>query len=155
MQKLRLKQWRMFSNVEATSVARIVVLWNPSTVNVDSIDSSPQDLHVIIRNLELSSPVLPPLSMVTTLLVLAGPFGIVFGVPFITASCLMVWICWLCLFCWLTSAPIISIVPQLTNFVILSCLVNLSPLSSFDYNLYMCVYLFFLGSMFLLGYICV
>jgi hypothetical protein len=52
MHKLRLKQWRMFSNVEATSVARIVVLWNPSTVNVDSIDSSPQALHVIIRNLE-------------------------------------------------------------------------------------------------------
>jgi len=111
MHKLRLKQWRMFSNVEATSVARIVVLWNPSTVNVDSIDSSPQALHAIIRNLETqftcattfvygynSVSARRPLWDYLRRRAPSCPW-IVFGVPFITASCLMVWICWLCFTC--------------------------------------------------------
>lgn len=77
MHKLRLKQWRVFSNVEATSVARIVVLWNPSTVNVDSIDSSPQALHLIIRNLETQFTCAA--NFVYVYNSVSGPFEIILG----------------------------------------------------------------------------
>jgi len=49
--RFRLKRWKVFSNVEAVGTARVVVLWNPSTVYVDLIDSSPQALHISIRSL--------------------------------------------------------------------------------------------------------
>jgi hypothetical protein len=35
--------------VEAASTTRVVVLWNPSTVHVDVLDSSPQFIHVSIQ----------------------------------------------------------------------------------------------------------
>jgi exonuclease III len=41
MHKFRLKRWKLVSNVEATSTARVIVLWNPFTVHVDVFDSSP------------------------------------------------------------------------------------------------------------------
>lgn len=52
MHKFRLKHWRFFSNVEIAGTARIVVLWNPSNVIVDLINSSPQALHNSVRSLE-------------------------------------------------------------------------------------------------------
>jgi len=51
MQKFRLKKWKVLSNAAAASTARIVVLWNPATVNVDLIDFSAQGLHVLIYSL--------------------------------------------------------------------------------------------------------
>jgi hypothetical protein len=42
----------------------------------------------------------------------------------------------------------------MASFTFLSCLGNLFPMSSFDYNLYMFVYLVFLESLFPLGYTC-
>jgi len=49
MHRSRLKHWKLVSNVEAAGTARVVVLWNPSTVHVDLLDSSPQFIHVSIR----------------------------------------------------------------------------------------------------------
>jgi exonuclease III len=49
MHRFRLKRWKLVSNVEAASTARVIVLWNPSTVHVDVLDSSPQCIHVSIR----------------------------------------------------------------------------------------------------------
>jgi len=51
MHRFWLKCWNIVSNMEATGTARVVVLWNPSTVHVDLIDSSPQVIHVSIRSL--------------------------------------------------------------------------------------------------------
>ncbi|KAL9347262.1 hypothetical protein Peur_058628 [Populus x canadensis] len=51
MQKFRLKKWKVLSNAAAASTARIVVLWNPATVNVDLIGFSAQGLHVLIYSL--------------------------------------------------------------------------------------------------------
>ncbi|KAJ6973806.1 hypothetical protein NC653_033972 [Populus alba x Populus x berolinensis] len=51
MQQFRLKKWKVFSNAAAASTARIVVFWNPATVNVDLLDFSAQGLHVLIYSL--------------------------------------------------------------------------------------------------------
>ena len=51
MHRFRLKHWNLFSNVEAAGTARVVVLWNPSTVYVDLIDSSSYAILVYIRSL--------------------------------------------------------------------------------------------------------
>jgi hypothetical protein len=48
MHRFRLKRWKLVSNVEAASTTRVVVLWNPSIVHVDVLDSSPQFIHVSI-----------------------------------------------------------------------------------------------------------
>jgi hypothetical protein len=37
--------------MEAAGTARVVVLWNPSTVHVELIDSSPQAIHISIHSL--------------------------------------------------------------------------------------------------------
>lgn len=79
MHKLRLKQWRMFSNVEATSVARIVVLGILPRSMWIQLTPLPKLCMSLSETWKLSSPVLPPLSMVTTLLVLASPFRITLG----------------------------------------------------------------------------
>jgi len=49
MHRFRLKCWKLVSNVEAAGTARVIVLWNPSTVHVDVLDSSSQFIHVSIR----------------------------------------------------------------------------------------------------------
>ena len=46
MHRFRLKRWKLVSNVEAASTARVVVLWNPSTIHVDVLESSPKFIHV-------------------------------------------------------------------------------------------------------------
>jgi hypothetical protein len=51
MQQFRLKKWKVFSNTAVASTARIVVFWNPATVNVDLIVFSAQGLHVLIYSL--------------------------------------------------------------------------------------------------------
>ncbi|KAJ6856768.1 hypothetical protein NC651_038440 [Populus alba x Populus x berolinensis] len=51
MQQFRLKKWKVFSNAAAASTARIVVFWNPATVNVELLDFSAQGLHVLIYSL--------------------------------------------------------------------------------------------------------
>ncbi|KAJ6353313.1 hypothetical protein OIU76_002349 [Salix suchowensis] len=51
LQKFRLKKWKFISNAASSSSARIVVLWNPSTVSVDMVGSSSQGLHVLVRSL--------------------------------------------------------------------------------------------------------
>jgi len=51
MHRFWLKRWNIISNMEATSTARVVVLWNPSTIHVELIDSSPQAIHIFIRSL--------------------------------------------------------------------------------------------------------
>ena len=35
MQQFQLKNWKVLSNAAAASTARIMVLWNPVTINVD------------------------------------------------------------------------------------------------------------------------
>jgi hypothetical protein len=49
MHRFRLKRWKLVSNVEVAGTARVIVLWNPSTVHVDVLDSSSQFIHVSIR----------------------------------------------------------------------------------------------------------
>ena len=51
LQKLRLKKWNFLTNAAQSSWARIVVFWNPFTVSVDMVSSSPQGLHVCVRSL--------------------------------------------------------------------------------------------------------
>jgi hypothetical protein len=51
MHRFWLKRWNIISNIEAIGTARVVVLWNPSTVHVELIDSSPQAIHISIRSL--------------------------------------------------------------------------------------------------------
>jgi hypothetical protein len=51
MHRFRLKRWNLVSNVDAAGTTRVVVLWNPSTVHVDLIDSSPQAIDVSICSL--------------------------------------------------------------------------------------------------------
>ena len=51
LQKFRLKHWKFQTNVVASSTARIVIFWNPSTVKVDFVDSSAQGVHVVISSL--------------------------------------------------------------------------------------------------------
>jgi hypothetical protein len=48
MHRFRLKRWKLVSNMKAASTARVIVLWNPSTVHVDVLDSSPQFINVSI-----------------------------------------------------------------------------------------------------------
>ncbi|KAJ6959613.1 hypothetical protein NC653_037845 [Populus alba x Populus x berolinensis] len=45
MRQFRLKNWKVLSNVAAASTARIVVFWNPETVNIDLLGFSAQGLH--------------------------------------------------------------------------------------------------------------
>jgi exonuclease III len=52
MHKFRLKNWKFVSNVAVASNARIVIYWNPSTVNVDMLHISAQGIHVLICSLE-------------------------------------------------------------------------------------------------------
>ena len=47
-QKFRLRHWQHLSNANVANTARIVVLWNPSTVKVDLIASSAQAVHLTI-----------------------------------------------------------------------------------------------------------
>ncbi|KAJ6365127.1 hypothetical protein OIU76_029990 [Salix suchowensis] len=49
LQKFRLKKWNFLTNAATSSMARIVVFWNPSTVSVDMVSSSSQGLHVLVR----------------------------------------------------------------------------------------------------------
>ncbi|XP_011004865.1 PREDICTED: uncharacterized protein LOC105111252 [Populus euphratica] len=49
--KFRLAKWKMLTNAAAAPTARIVVLWNPTTVQVDLIGYSAQGLHVFISSL--------------------------------------------------------------------------------------------------------
>ena len=51
LQKFRLKKWNFLTNAAPSSMARIVVFWNPSTVSVDMVSSSSQGLHVCVRSL--------------------------------------------------------------------------------------------------------
>ena len=51
LQKFRLKHWNFWTNVVASSTARIVIFWNPSKVKVDFVDSSVQGVHVVISSL--------------------------------------------------------------------------------------------------------
>nr|TKR98958.1 hypothetical protein D5086_0000197870 [Populus alba] len=51
MQQFRLKKWKFVSNAAAALTARIVVFWNPATVNVELLDFSAQGLHVLIYSL--------------------------------------------------------------------------------------------------------
>ncbi|KAJ6377597.1 hypothetical protein OIU76_026551 [Salix suchowensis] len=51
LQRFRLKKWNFQTNAAQSSLARIVVFWNPSTVSVDMVSSSPQGLHVCVRSL--------------------------------------------------------------------------------------------------------
>nr|TKR91515.1 hypothetical protein D5086_0000222070 [Populus alba] len=51
MRQFRLKNWKVLSNVAAASTARIVVFWNPTTVNIDLLGFSAQGLHVLISSL--------------------------------------------------------------------------------------------------------
>ena len=51
IQQFRLKKWKVFSNAAAASTAKIVVFWNPATVNVELLDFSAQGLHVLIYSL--------------------------------------------------------------------------------------------------------
>lgn len=46
-----LKRWNIVSNMKVVGTTRVVVLWNPSTIHVDLIDSSPQAIHVSIHSL--------------------------------------------------------------------------------------------------------
>jgi len=48
LQKFRLKHWKFLTNASASSIARIVIFWNPSTVQVDFVDCSAQGVYVII-----------------------------------------------------------------------------------------------------------
>lgn len=48
MQGFRLKHWKFLMNVDASSSARIVLFWNPSTIQVDFVASSVQGIHVSI-----------------------------------------------------------------------------------------------------------
>ncbi|XP_011016272.1 PREDICTED: uncharacterized protein LOC105119785, partial [Populus euphratica] len=50
MQQFRLKKWKVHSNAEVASSARIVVFWNPATVHVELLDVSAQGLHVLISS---------------------------------------------------------------------------------------------------------
>ena len=51
MHQFRLKNWKLLSNAAAASSARIVVFWNPTSVNIDLLDFSAQGLHVLISSL--------------------------------------------------------------------------------------------------------
>nr|TKS10936.1 hypothetical protein D5086_0000078410 [Populus alba] len=51
MHRLRLKHWHYYTNVDATSTARIVVFWNPTTVQVELMASSAQALHLSVSSL--------------------------------------------------------------------------------------------------------
>lgn len=51
MHSFRLKHWKFLTNASGSSLAHIVVPWNPSTVQVDLVGSSSQGLHVIVFNL--------------------------------------------------------------------------------------------------------
>lgn len=51
MRQFRLNNWKVLSNAAAASTARIVVFWNPTTVNIELLDFSAQGLHVLISNL--------------------------------------------------------------------------------------------------------
>ena len=51
LQKFRLKQWNFLSNATQSSMARIVIFWNPTTVSVDLVHVSSQGLHVCVRSL--------------------------------------------------------------------------------------------------------
>nr|TKR85206.1 hypothetical protein D5086_0000250120 [Populus alba] len=51
MRQFRLKNWKVLSNAAAASTARIVVFWNPTTVNIDLLGFSAQGLHVLISSL--------------------------------------------------------------------------------------------------------
>jgi hypothetical protein len=42
MHRFRLKKWKFLSNVDVARIARIVVFWNPATVEVELLDVSEQ-----------------------------------------------------------------------------------------------------------------
>ena len=48
MQGFQLKHWKSLSNADASSSTRIVLFWNPSTIQVDFIAFSVQGIHVSI-----------------------------------------------------------------------------------------------------------
>jgi exonuclease III len=51
MQKFWLKNWKFVSNAEIANTARIVLLWNPSTISIEVINLSAQGIHVVINNM--------------------------------------------------------------------------------------------------------
>jgi hypothetical protein len=51
MQKFLLKNWKFVSNAEIANTARIVLLWNPSTISIEVINLSAQGIHVVINNM--------------------------------------------------------------------------------------------------------
>ena len=51
MRQFRLNNWKVLSNAAAASTTRIVVFWNPRTVNIELLGFSAQGLHVLISNL--------------------------------------------------------------------------------------------------------
>jgi exonuclease III len=48
LHKFRLRHWQFFSNADVAHTARIVVFWNPNTVQVDLLASSPQAIHLSV-----------------------------------------------------------------------------------------------------------
>jgi len=48
LHKFRLRHWQYFSNADVAHTARIVVFWNPNTVQVDLLASSPQAIHISV-----------------------------------------------------------------------------------------------------------
>uniref|UniRef100_A0A6N2LM18 Reverse transcriptase domain-containing protein n=1 Tax=Salix viminalis TaxID=40686 RepID=A0A6N2LM18_SALVM len=51
LQKFQLKRWKFWTNVVASSTARIIIFWNPSTVKVVFVNCSAQGVHVVISSL--------------------------------------------------------------------------------------------------------
>ena len=49
--RLWLMHWHYYTNADTASTARIVVFWNPTTVQVDLIASSAQALHLYVSSL--------------------------------------------------------------------------------------------------------
>jgi hypothetical protein len=92
MHRFRLKNWKFLSNLDVARYARIVVFWNPATVDIELLAVSEQGLHVSIRclvsHLDLRQWLLQCLGLSW---VTSTPFSLSRTSIMVNLSCCLIW----------------------------------------------------------------